>query len=255
VSTHDPDRAAPAWLTAGGTYDEVLGLLTSGKEAEVFAVERRGPGGRAAVLAHKRYRPMDLAKGVLAAGGFSRSRTFTADATYRAGRGIASSRDRRAVARRSAHGRRVVADQWARDEYDALVRAHAAGVTVPYAVELTGEGTLMQFLGDDGVAAPRLVAARLGPDDLAAAHAQIVEDLGRLVRAGLVHADLSPYNLLWWRGRAWMIDLPQAVDLVVNPNGFDLLHRDVTNLSTWFGRRGVACDPEATFAALLAEAW
>jgi RIO kinase 1 len=66
---------------------------------------------------------------------------------------------------------------------------------------------------------------------------------------------LSPYNLSWWRGRAWIIDLPQAVDLVVNPNGFDLLHRDVTNLATWFGRRGLVCDPEATFAALLAEAW
>lgn len=75
------------------------------------------------------------------------------------------------------------------------------------------------------------------------------------MRSGLVHADLSPYNVLWWRERAWLIDLPQAVDLVVNPNGFDLLHRDVTTLSAWFARRGVSCDAQATFAAMLAEAW
>lgn len=252
---HDPDRAVPAWLTAGDTTDEVLGLLKTGKEAEVFVVERRSPDGRAALLAHKRYRPMELSKGVLEAGGFSRARTFTADADYRAGRGFRSSRDRRAVARRSAHGRRVVADRWARDEYDALVRAHAAGVTVPYPVEFTGDGTLMQLVGDDGVAAPRLVSARLPHHQLARAHAQLVDDLRTLVRAGMVHADLSAYNVLWWRGRPWIIDLPQAVDLVVNPHGFDLLHRDVTRLSTWFARHGVACDAEATFAALLAEAW
>ena len=252
---HEPERAAPAWLTAGGTTDEVVGLLKTGKEAEVFVVERRTPDGRTAVLAHKRHRPMELSKGVLEAGGFSRSRTFTADAAYQAGRELRSSRDRRAVARRSTYGRRVVADRWARDEYDALIRAHAAGAAVPYPVEFTGDGTLMQFVGDDGVAAPRLVTARLSPDELARAHTLLVDDLGALVRAGMVHADLSPYNVLWWRGRTWIIDLPQAVDLVVNPNGFDLLHRDVTTLSAWFVRQGLACDAEATFAALLAEAW
>ena len=217
---------------------------------------RRSPDGRrSTLLAHKRYRPMSVTKGVLEAEGFSRARTFTADADYLAGRSFRSSRDRRAVQRRSTHGRQVVAERWARDEYDALVRAHAAGATVPYPVEFTGDGTLMQLLGDHGVAAPRLVAARLTPAELAVAHAQVVADLAALTRAGLVHADLSPFNLLWWRRRVWLIDLPQAVDLVANPHGFDLLHRDVTNVSTWFARHGHACDADETFAALLAEAW
>ena len=88
---HEPERAAPAWLTAGDTTDEVVGLLKTGKEAEVFVVERRAPDGRAALLAHKRYRPMELSKGVLEAGGFSKARTFTADAAYQAGRGFGSS--------------------------------------------------------------------------------------------------------------------------------------------------------------------
>jgi len=256
VHEHDPERAAPAWLTAGGTDDEVLGLLKTGKEAEVFVVERRTfDRSRRAVLAHKRYRPISVRKGDLEAGGFTRARTFTDDAIYQAGRGVASSRDRRALARRSAHGRRLRAERWLREEFDALVRAHAAGVTVPYPVEFTGDGTIMQFLGDDGVAAPRLVGARLSPAELRRAHTQVMDDLAVLTRTGLAHADLSPYNLLWWRGRVWFIDFPQAVDLVVNPNGLDLLHHDVVTVSAWFARQGVACDAEAAFAALLAELW
>jgi RIO kinase 1 len=256
VPEHDPDRAAPAWLTAGGTDDEVLGLLKTGKEAEVFVVERTTlDRTRSAVLAHKRYRPTELTKGVLEAGGFTRATTFAADAEYQAGRGFRYSRDARAVRRRSAHGRRVLAERWPREEYEALSRAHAAGATVPYPVEFTGDGTLMQFVGDGGVAAPRLVSARLTPAELRVAHAQLVDDLTALTRAGMVHADLSPYNLLWWRGRVWVIDFPQAVDLVVNPHGLDLLHRDVTTVSAWFARQGLPCDAEATFAALLAEAW
>jgi RIO kinase 1 len=256
VHEHDPERAAPAWLTAGGTDDEVLGLLKTGKEAEVFVVERRSRDrSHSAVLAHKRYRPTQVVKGDLEAGGFSRARSFTDDAVYTAGRDFAASRDRRAVARRSARGRRLQAERWPREEYDALVAAHAAGVTVPYPVEFTGDGTLMQFVGDDGVAAPRLVAARLGAADLADAYAQVTAEVAALARAGLAHADLSPYNLLWWRGRVWWIDFPQTVDLVVNPNGLDLLHRDVTTVCTWFARRGVDCDAEAVFAEVLAELW
>jgi RIO kinase 1 len=253
---HDPERA-PAWLTEGDTVDEVLGLLKTGKEAEVFAVERRSlDGRRSAMLAHKRYRPPRVDhKGQLEALGFSRARTFADDARYRAGEGFRYSRDGRAVARRSKHGRALLAERWPRQEWESLVRAHEAGATVPYPVEQTADGVLMQFLGDDGVAAPRLVASKLDPDELAAAHASLMADLSALTRAGLVHADLSPYNLLWWHGRAWIIDFPQAVDLVRNPNGLDLLHHDVTTVCAWFARHGHDCDGEAEFASLLADAW
>ncbi len=256
MPTHDPERAAPAWLTAGGTVDEVLGLLKTGKEAEVFAVERRTvTGDRSAVLACKRYRPTKVRKGDLEAAGFARSRTFVNDARYHEGRKFRYSRDQRAVERMTDRGKRLLAERWPAQELDSLRRASEAGVTVPYPVEFTGDGMLMQFLGDDGVAAPRLVDARLGPAEAEAAYAQLVDDLGALTRAGLVHADLSPFNLLWWRDRVWVIDLPQAVDLVLNPHGFDLLHHDVTTVCAWFARKGVACDAEALYATLLAEAW
>jgi RIO kinase 1 len=256
VPLHDHEAAAPAWLTEGDTVDEVLGLLKTGKEAEVFVVERRTlDGRRAAVLAHKRYRPTKVRKGELEALGFSRARTFTNDALYHEGRKFRYSRDQRAVERMTEQGKRILAERWPGQELDSLCRAHAAGVTVPYPVEFTGDGMLMQFIGDAPVAAPRLISARLDAGEARRAYAQVVDDLTSLTRAGLVHADLSPYNLLWWRDRVWMIDFPQAVDLVLNPHGFDLLHHDVTTLCTWFARRGVACDGEALFASLLAEAF
>lgn len=257
MPTHDTERAAPAWLTQGDTVDEVLGLLKTGKEAEVFVVERRTLDGRhAAVLAHKRYRPTKVShKGELQELGFSRARTFANDALYHEGRKFRYSRDQRAVDRMTDRGKRLLAERWPGQELESLTRAHEAGVTVPYPVEFSGDGMLMQFVGDGEEAAPRLVNARLPPDRAAAAYAQVIADLAALTRAGLVHADLSPYNLLWWRDRVWMIDFPQAVDLVLNPHGFDLLHHDVTTVCAWFARQGVACDGEAVFAGLLAEAW
>ena len=253
---HDPDRAAPAWLTAGDTEDEVLGLLKTGKEAEVFVVERRTlDGRRSAILAHKRYRPTKVRKGELQAMGFSRARSFTNDAMYHEGRKFRRSRERRAVERMTDLGKRILADRWPAQELETLVTAYDAGVTVPYPVEFTGDGLLMQMLGDDGVAAPRLVNARLSDASLKEAWDQFVDDVGKLTQAGVVHADLSPYNVLWWRDRLWFIDFPQAVDLVGNPHGFDLLHHDVTTMCAWFTRQGLATDAEALYADLLATAF
>jgi RIO kinase 1 len=256
VLQHDPEHAAPAWLTAGETEDEVLGLLKTGKEAEVFVVERRTlDGSRSELLAHKRYRPTKVAKGELKAMGFSRSRGFTKDSKYHEGRKFRRSREQRAVERGTDKGKRILADRWPAQELDILVKAHKAGVTVPYPVEFTGDGLLMQLIGDDGVAAPRLVQARLDGTELKRAFGQFVDDVTALTQAGLVHADLSPYNVLWWRDRLWVIDFPQAVDLVNNPHGFDLLRHDVTTMCDWFTRKGLDVDPDALYAELIALAF
>lgn len=250
-------RHAPAWLTAGDTVDEVLGPLKTGKEAEVLVVERRRLDGRArALLVHKRYRPWKVShKGELAAGGFAKARTFTTDQRYQDGRGQRRSRDARAVAGKTSYGRQVAATQWADREVEALRRAEAAGVSVPYLVEPTGEGALMELVGDETGAAPRLIDARLDASQVVAAHGQLQDELVLLLRAGLVHADLSPYNVLWWADRAWLIDLPQAVDVGSNEHAFELLHHDVITLATWFTRKGVDVDGEAWFAELLTEAF
>lgn len=90
---------------------------------------------------------------------------------------------------------------------------------------------------------------------MARAYEQLLHELVLLTRASLVHADLSPFNVLWWEDRMWLIDFPQAVDLVSNPHGFDLLHHDVTTMCAWFARQGVDTDPEEVFASLLVEAF
>ena len=254
---HEAERAAPAWLTEGSTEDEVLGLLKTGKEAEVFIVERRTlDGSRSELLVHKRYRPTKVShKGELQALGFTRARTFTNDVMYHEGRRLRYSRDQRAVERMTDYGKHLLAERWPGQELDVLTQAHAAGVTVPYPVEFTGDGMLMQLIGDAAGAAPRLVNARLADEHLRLAYAQLLEELSTLTRAGLVHADLSPFNVLWWQDRMWLIDFPQAVDLINNPHGFDMLHHDVTTMCDWFARRGLETDGEAVFAELLAEAF
>ena len=153
---HEPERAAPAWLTEGGTEDEVLGLLKTGKEAEVFIVERRTlDGSRSALLAHKRYRPTKVShKGEIEELGFTRARTFTNDVVYHEGRRLRYSRDQRAVERMTDYGKKILAERWPGHELDALQQAYDAGATVPYPVEFTGDGMLMQLIGDDLGAAP-----------------------------------------------------------------------------------------------------
>ncbi len=245
-----PQRPTPAWLIDAGYQDRHLGVLKSGKEAEVFLVERSS-ADRSCLLAHKRYRPRNPGKGELQELGFSKGTVYRNDAVYRRGWHLRT-RDQRAVDRGTDHGHDVTAAMWPANELAMLGRAWAAGANVPYPVERTEDGLLMEFIGDESlVAAPRLVNAALDRAALGQAWQQLLADLRRLTRAGVVHADLSVYNLLWWKGRVVVIDFPQAVHAITNPAAADLLHRDVVNVATWFGNRGLRLDAEATFVDLL----
>lgn len=243
-----------AWLIADPEpYDEYdLGPLKTGKEADVFLVERVAPDGRSCLLAHKRYRPRAVRhKGELEDLGFQRAAGFVHDRAYRDGRTFFKSRDRRAAAKGTAWGRVVLRGGWTDNEFDMLERLSGAGVSVPLPVERTSDGVLMQYLGDRQRAAPRLVHAGLDRAGVARAADLLVDNLRRMVGAGIVHADLSVFNLLWWDDDLWVIDLPQAVEIGTNSQAFDLLHRDVTNVAAWFRARGVAFDADAVFAELV----
>lgn len=249
-------RTAPDWLPTGDIEDEVLGLLKTGKEAEVFVVERTSlDDGRSCLLCHKRYRPATVVKGELEASGFTRARSFVNDSVYHEGRRYRRSRDKRAVAAMTDHGKKLLADRWIGHELDTLRTLWEAGADVPYPVELSGDGMLMELVGDGAEAAPRLVSGRLTPDELTVALQQLVDNLRIMARASIVHADLSPFNVLWWRGRISIIDFPQATDLLLNPHGFDLMHRDVVRMCEWFNRKGLDCDADEIFADLLSVAW
>jgi RIO kinase 1 len=251
-------RPPPAWLIADPEpYEEYeLGSLKTGKEAEVFLVERTGRDGRSCILAHKRYRPRRVStKGELAALGFERANAFVNDQSYRNGRRFANSRDERAARTMTRYGRELLSRSWPGHELAVMTRLWQAGVNVPYPVSQTTDGLLMQYVGDRSGAAPRLAQAQLDREGAALAAAQLIRDLHRMVGAGLVHGDLSPYNLLWWQGQLWMIDLPQAVDIALNLNALDLLLRDLCNVALWFRRRGVAFDADDIFADLLSSAY
>ena len=252
-STISPRSSSFAWPDGEPYEDHPRGTLKSGKEAEVFLVERRFASGPR-LLAHKRYRPRYPAKGELRERGFSNSTAYRGDAIYKAG-WFLPRRDKAAVMGGSRYGHQLAAKLWPAQEWSMLRRAWEAGVSVPYPVERTDEGLLMEFIGTEERAAPKLAEARLSPDELTRAWEQLVENIHALTAAGLVHADLSAYNLLWWEGRLVVIDLPQAVEFTTNTDAFDLLHRDLANVGDWFGKRGMVLDIESIYAELVAVAW
>jgi RIO kinase 1 len=223
-------RPYPAWLvTELGAVDTELGILKTGKEADVFLVRRGVPGSdRSCLLAAKRYRAAE-------------HKMFHRDSAYLEGRRARESRAGRAVAGRTSAGRQMIAVQWAGAEFAALCQLHAVGAPVPYPVQAIGTEVLIEFIGEpDGTAAPRLAETRPQGSELADLWHQLVQGLVTLARLGLAHGDMSAYNLLVHRGRLVMIDLPQVVDVIANPGGPAFLDRDAANVAGWFTARGLA---------------
>ena len=243
----------PDWLVPEPYTDVDLGVLKTGKEAQVSLVGRTGSAGRC-LLARKLYLPRSVSeKGVLEAMGVQGASTFRNDVTYREGRQFRKSRDRRAVERMSAHGKALLQERWTNHEHDVMGLLWSAGVRVPYPVRFAEDRFDMEYVGDRAGAAPTLARLRPRGPVLEDIWDQLVANLRLLVAAGWAHGDLSAYNLLWWDDELWLIDFPQAVDIAANPMGLDFLYRDVVNLTTWFGRQGLDRDPEELFAALLSE--
>ena len=235
----------PDWVvTSQGAVDTDLGILKTGKEGDVFLLERADPHEpeRAVVMAAKRYRGEE-------------HRDFHRSGDYTAGRRTRSTRDARAMARKSAHGRAVAAGQWAWAEWEALVRLHGLGLPVPYPVQLDGTEILMEWITVDGETAPRLAQTRPDPELLRSYYDQLSGVLADLARHGLVHGDLSAYNVLAAGERLVVIDLPQVVDLVANPAGPDFLLRDCTNVCRWFRARGLEVDEQDLFGEVMAHAF
>lgn len=246
-------RPTPTWLVTAFHDEDDLGVVKTGKEAQINLIHRHGHDGRSCVFVRKRYLPREVKhKGELEALGVQRSSAFVNDVQYREGRQFRKTRDRRAVERMSTYGRRLLQDRWMGHEHEVMTRLWQAGMAVPYPIAYDGNVFDLEYLGDDDAAAPQLRAARLNRDELTEAFDQVLDGLHLLAGEGFAHGDLSAYNLLWWSGRVWFIDFPQAVDVAANPQGIEFLHRDVLNVCTWFAQRGLGVDGEAVFAEVLA---
>ena len=240
----------PDWLvTSQGAIDTELGILKTGKEADAFLLVRADPlePEREAVMVAKRYRDTD-------------HRTFHRAASYTEGRSVKRSRDERALKKNSTFGREVAKAEWANAEWNALVRCWELGLPVPYPVQIDGTEILMEWIAVDGAngeleTAPRLAQTRPERHVLKMWWDGLVDALATMVQAGLVHGDLSPYNILAAGERLVIIDLPQVVDHAGNAAGLDFLLRDCTNVCTWFRSRGLEVDGDELFAELMAYAF
>ena len=212
-----PKRLQP--LVAEGLIDEVLRQLMSGKEATVYIV-RCGEDIRCA----KAYKD-------------ATQRSFRKSVSYQEGRKTKNSRQARAMAKGSRYGREMQEEAWQSAEVDALYRLAAAGVRVPRPY-ICHEGVLLMDLvtDSDGQPAPRLNDVELSPELALEFHARLLNEVVRMLCAGIIHGDLSEYNILVGSDGPVIIDLPQAVDAAGNVSAEAMLERDVANLASYFGR-------------------
>jgi RIO kinase 1 len=216
-----PKRLEP--LVEAGLVDAVMRQLMSGKEAMIFVV-RCGEDIRCA----KVYKEANL-------------RSFRQSVDYTEGRKVKNSRRARAMEKGSRYGRKAKEEAWQSTEVDALYRLAAAGVRVPQAYDFVDGVLLMELVTDsEGEPAPRLNDVVLTPEQAREFHGTLIREVVRMLCAGVVHGDLSEYNvLLGSRGSVMepvIIDLPQAVDAAGNAHANGMLARDIGNLTRYFGR-------------------
>ncbi len=211
-----PKRLLP--LVEDGLIDEVLRPLMSGKEAAVYVV-RCGDQ----LCCAKVYKEAS-------------KRSFRQAAEYQEGRKVRNSRDARAMAKGSKYGRREQEEAWQNAEVAALYRLDGAGVRVPKPYDFLDGVLLMELVaGADGDAAPRLNDVELSAEQAREYHAFMIRQVVLMLCAGLVHGDLSEFNVLLGPDGPVVIDLPQAVDAAGNNHAFKMLERDVANMNAYFG--------------------
>ena len=210
-------------LVDEGLIDDVLRQLMSGKEAQVYVV-RCGDEVRCA----KVYKE-------------ATQRSFRQAVDYTENRKVKNSRSARAMAKGTRFGRAQQEAAWQSAEVDALYKLAAAGVRVPRPFNFLEGVLLMELVADaDGNAAPRLNDSVFSPEQARAHHASLLQEVVRMLCAGVVHGDLSEFNILLAEDGPVIIDLPQAVDAAGNNHARRMLLRDVGNLRDFFGRNDPA---------------
>lgn len=212
-----PPRLLP--LVEDGLVDEVVRQLKSGKEAMVFVVRSEGE-----LRCAKVYKEAD-------------KRGFRQSVAYTEGRKVRNSRQARAMEKGSRYGRRERESAWQHAEVDALFRLAAAGVRVPTPYQFHEGVLLMELVTDaEGRPAPRLDDVEMTADEALSWHGALMRQVVLMLCAGIVHGDLSEYNVLVDADGPVVIDLPQAIDAAGNNNAGRMLIRDVQNLAAFFGR-------------------
>lgn len=221
-------------LIDDGLVDEVIRSLKSGKEATVYVVACGDE-----ICCAKVYKEVE-------------KRNFRQQTQYQEGRKVRNTRRARALEKGSNYGRKERESAWQNAEVDALYRLAAAGVRVPQPRGFYDGVLLMELVTDaEGYAAPRLNDVDLTADEAKAHHDFLMMEIVRMLCAGIVHGDLSEFNVLLGADGPVIIDLPQAVDAAGNNHAWDMLERDVDNMRNYFSQFA----PELAKTAYAKEIW
>ena len=239
--TCTPGRYEEGWLLESlrSFYDEgmivdVLALVKGGKEASVYLC-RAHPSTGTELLAAKVYRPRKF-------------RNLSNDSLYRSGRDVLTAEGRavkktdhrvmRAIGKKTAFGMQVSHTSWLMHEYNALRSLHRVGGAVPRPYAATGNAILMDYCGDARIAAPMLSHIHLDEVQAESLFEELMRNVELMLSLGMVHGDLSTYNVLYWDGAITLIDFPQVVSLAANRQARPLLERDITRICAHFRRQG-----------------
>lgn len=210
---------------AEGLISEVLYTVKSGKEATVYCCKAGSELGGELVAA-KVYRS-------------AQHRNFKNDTVYQEGRVILNGRTRRAVQKKTEFGRQAHAGMWVFHEYEHLKALQKMGAATPKPYRMAQSAILLEYVGDYEEAAPVLNRVTLEPEEARPLFEFMLNNIELWLKHNLIHADLSPFNVLYWEGKLTVIDFPQAIDPRFNPNAYALLERDIENLCRYWARYGV----------------
>ncbi len=219
-----------------GTIDGYERVLSEGKEAVVHLVSKSGSAGKQ-YYAAKVYKKME-------------ERGFRNRADYLVTQNVLGRRALLAIRKKSAFGKRVEEGMWQDRETGYLEELHAAGADVPMLVKGGSNSFLMEYFGSGEDRALKLIEAKKEIRDPRGVFERLLHNIELFLSCNIVHGDLSPYNILYYRDRGVIIDFPQASDPDRNPNAAELLLRDICNICDFFGKLGVTSNPEAIFSEM-----
>jgi RIO kinase 1 len=253
--TYAPARFEAVWLRASlaSFYEEewisdVLASIKGGKEANVYRCQAHPTTGEQ-LLAAKVYRPRQF-------------RNLRNDKAYRDGRTILTAEGRpakhadqrlmRAIGKKTSFGKQVSHASWLMHEFTTLERLHQLGAAVPRPVAANENALLMTYCGDERQAAPTLSSVRLGARSARQLFEEALRNIELMLANGVIHGDLSAYNILYWEDRITLIDFPQVTHVATNRNAHAIFERDVTRVCDYFVAQGVPAQPSQIAAELWA---
>lgn len=255
-TTYKPAKHEKVWLYESlkilyhqAMITDVLSMVKGGKEASVYRC-----------LAHDSIDDQFLAAKVYRPRMF---RNLRNDKMYREGREILTETGRpvdardvrtiRAIGKKSAYGQQVAHTSWLMHEFNAMQTLYQAGADVPEPVAAGENVILMTYIGDELMPAPPLHTVELMPEEVQPLFDNTMRNIRLMLEHGMIHGDLSEYNILYWQGKIILIDFPQVVDVETNSHAEEILKRDIERVCQYFNQFGVNADADQIHAALWAE--